>query len=120
MTVTHFEQGFDVCFLTYKQDSHSGAIVTQTPKHDLDLNVFVQRHVTVAFLSATWNTFQKHRSVIKKDQFQIIDAVERLRLLHLTFEDFQWFRGHVHFICTFHPVLKDNEFDKQAVEKSCR
>jgi hypothetical protein len=49
------------------------------PKEDLDLDILVQRHEPLAFVSGTFNTSQKHWSVIEKREFPIVEAVERLR-----------------------------------------
>ena len=60
MTVAHPKDGYDVCLFTDASDFHWSVIVAQMPKEDLDLDVLVQRHETLAFLSKTFNRSQKH------------------------------------------------------------
>ena len=97
-----------------------GVIVTQLPKGVLDLDVSVQRHEPLAFLSGTFNRSQKHWSVIEKEAFPIVEAVERLRHLLLRDEGFRLFTDHRNLIYVFDPILRDNDFKKQAVDKLCR
>jgi hypothetical protein len=90
------------------------------PKEDLDLDVLVQRHEPLAFLSGTFNRSQKHCSVIEKEAFPIVEAVERLRHLLLRDEGFRLFTDHRYLIYVLDPILRDNDFKKQAVDKLCR
>ena len=57
-----------MCLFTDVSDFHWDVIVTQMPKEDLDLDVLVQRHEPLAFLSGTFNRSQKHWSVIEKER----------------------------------------------------
>jgi hypothetical protein len=91
------------------------------PKEDLDLDVLLQRHEPLAFLSGTFKRSQKHWSVIEKKTFPIVEAVERLRhLLLLRDEGLRLFTDHRNLIYVFDPILRDNDFKKQAVDKLCR
>jgi hypothetical protein len=67
VTVAHPKNGYKECLFTDASDFHRGFIVTQMPKGDLD--VLVQRHEPLAFLSGTFNRSQKHWSVIEKEAF---------------------------------------------------
>ena len=67
--------------------------MTQLPKGVLDLDVLVQRHEPLAFLSGTFNRSQK--SVIEKEAFPIVEAVERLRHLLLRDEGFRLFTDDI-------------------------
>jgi len=58
--------------------------------------------------------------VIKKEAFPFVEAVERLRHLLLRDEGFRLFTDHRNLICVFDPMLRDNDFKKQAVDKLCR
>jgi hypothetical protein len=73
------------------------------PKEDLDLEAL-----------------EKHWSVIEKAAFPSVEAVERLHHLLLTDEGFRLFTEHRNLIYVFDPILRDNDFKKQAVEKLCR
>ena len=70
-----------MCFFTDASEYHWGVIVTQMTKEDLD--VLMQRHEPLAFLSGNFNRSPKHWSVIEKEAFPIVEAVERLRYLLL-------------------------------------
>jgi hypothetical protein len=120
VTVAYPKDGYEVCLFTDASDCHWGVIVTQMPKEDLDLHVLVQRHEPVAFLSGTFNRSQKHCSVIEKEAFPIVEAVERLRHLLLRDEGFRLFTDHRYLIYVLDPILRDNDFKKQAVDKLCR
>ena len=74
----------------------------------------------MAFLSGTFNRSQKHWNVIEKEAFPIAEAVESLRHLLLRDEGFKLFTDHRNLIYVFDPILRDNGFKKQAVEKLCR
>jgi len=120
VTVTHPKDGYEVCIFTNASDFHWGVIVTQMPKEDLDLDVLVQRHEPLAFLSGTFNRSQKHWTVIEKEAFPIVEAFERLRHLLLRDEGFRLLTDHRNLIYVFDPILRDNDFKKQAVDKLCR
>jgi hypothetical protein len=90
------------------------------PKEDLDLDVLVQRDEPLAFLSGTFNRSQKHCSMIEKEAFPIVEAVERLRHLLLRDEGFRLFTDHRNLIHVFDPILRDYDFKKQAVDKLCQ
>jgi len=98
-----------VCLFTGASDFHWGVIVTQMPKGNLDLDVLVQRHEPLAFLSGTCNRSHKHWSVIDKEAFPIVEAVERLRHLLLRDEGFRLFNDHRNLIYVFDPILRDND-----------
>jgi len=51
VTGAHPKDGYEVCLFTDAPDFHWDVIVTQMPKEDLDLDVLVQRHEPLAFLS---------------------------------------------------------------------
>jgi hypothetical protein len=120
VTVAHPKDGYEVCLFTDASDFHWGVIVTQMPKGDLDLDVLVQRHDPLAFLSGTFNRSQKHWSVIEKEAFPIVEAVERLRHLLLRDEGFRLFTDHRNLIYVFDPILRDNDLKKQEVDKLCQ
>jgi len=58
--------------------------------------------------------------VIEKEAVPIAEAVERLRHLLLRDEGFRLFIDHRNLIYVFDPILRDNDFKKQAVDKLCR
>ena len=60
----------------------------------MDLDILMQRHEPLAFLSGTFNKSQKHWSVIEKEAFPIVEAVERLRQLLLRDEGLRLFTDH--------------------------
>ena len=120
VTVAHAKDGYEVCLFPDASDFHCGIIVTQMTKEDLDLDVLVQRHDPLVFLSGTFNRSQKHWSLIEKEAFRIVEAVERLRHLLLRDEGFRLFTDHRNLISVFDPILRDNDFKKQAVDKLCR
>ena len=60
----------------------------------MDLDILMQRHEPLAFLSGTFNRSQKHWSVIEKEAFPIVEAVERLRQLLLRDEGLRLFTDH--------------------------
>jgi hypothetical protein len=120
VTVDHAKDAYKVCLLRDPSDFHWGVIVTQMPKEDFYLDGLVQRHEPLAFLSGTFNRSQKHWSVIEKEAFLIVEAVERPRHLLLRDEGFRLFTDHRNLIYVFHPILRDNDFKKQAVDKLCR
>ena len=107
-----------MCFFTDASEYHWGVIVTQMPKQDLD--VLVQRREPLGFFSGTFNRYQKHWSVIEKEAFPIVEAVERLRHLLLRDEGFRLFTDHRNLIYVFDPILRDNDFKKHAVDKLSR
>ena len=110
--VAHEKDGYEVCLFTDASDFHWGVIVTQMPKEDLDLDVLVQRHEPLAFLSGTFKRSQKHWSVIEKEAFPIVEAVERLRHLLLRDEGFRLFTDPRNLIYVFDPILRDNDVKK--------
>ena len=120
VTVAHPKDGYEVCLFTDALDFHWGVIVTQMQKKDLELDVLVQRHEPLAFLKGTFNISQKHWSVIEKEAFPCEEAVEGLRHLLLRDEGFRLFTDHRNVIYVFDPVLRDNDFKKQAVDKLWR
>jgi len=58
--------------------------------------------------------------VIEKEAFPIVEAVEILRHLLLRDEGFSLFTDHRNLIYVFDPILRDNDFKKQALDKLCR
>jgi hypothetical protein len=120
VTVSHPKDGYKMCLFTDASDFHWGVIMTQMPKEDLDFDVLVRGHEPLAFLSGTFNRSQKHWSVIEKEAFPSVEAVERLRHLLLRNKGFRLFTGHRNLIYVFDPILRDNDFKKQAVDKLCR
>ena len=76
VTVAHAKDGYEVCLFPDASDFHWGIIVKQMTKEDLDLNVLVQRHDPLVFLSGTINRSEKHWSLIEKEAFRIVEAVE--------------------------------------------
>jgi len=120
VTVAHPKDGYEVCLFTDASDFLWGVIVTQMPKEDFDLDVLVQRHEPLAFLSGTFNRSQKHWSVIEKEAFPVVEALERLRHLILGDEGFRLFTDNRNLIYVFDPILRDNDFKKQPVDKLCR
>jgi hypothetical protein len=51
VTVAYPKDGYEVCLFTDASDFHWDVIVTQMAVEDLDLDVLVQRHEPLAFLS---------------------------------------------------------------------
>jgi len=58
--------------------------------------------------------------VIEKEAFPTVEAVEILRHLLLRDEGFSLFTDHRNLIYVFDPILRDNDFKKQALDKLCR
>jgi hypothetical protein len=58
--------------------------------------------------------------VIEKEAFPIVEAVERLRHLFLRDEGFRLFTDHRNLTYVFDPILRDNDFKKQALDKLWR
>ena len=58
--------------------------------------------------------------MIEKEAFPIVEATERLFHLLLRDEGFRLFTDHRNQIHVFDPILRDNDFKKQAVDKLCR
>jgi len=89
-----------------------------------------ERRLGLGFLGAEtrtsgisqWNFLrsQKHWSVIEKEAFRIVEAVERLRHLLLRDEGIRLFTDHRNLIYVFDPILRDKDFKKQAVDKLWR
>jgi len=49
--IAHPKDGYEVCLFTDDSDFHCGVIATEMPKGDLHLDVLVERHEPLAFLS---------------------------------------------------------------------
>ena len=80
----------------------------------------IQRHQTLAFLSGSFSGAQLHWSVIEKEAFPIMEAMDRLRHFVVGEEAVRIFTDHGNLMYVFDPVTRSAHFGPQPADNLAR
>jgi hypothetical protein len=86
MTTTHPDPSKRVCVFTDASDAFYSGIITQVPKHHLDLNVHDQQHQPLAFTSGRFKGSRERWTIPEKEAFAVIETVTKHSYLLLAAE----------------------------------
>ena len=113
-----FEKQF--CLFTDASDLHWGVVLTQVTWIDDQECITKQSHEPLSFLSGSFSGSQLNWSIIEKEAFPIIAAVDRLRHYLLNDKGFRLYTDHRNLVYVFDPISRGSDCTKQTSEKLAR
>ena len=108
------------CLFTDASDLHWGVVLTQVTWIDEQECITKQSHEPLSFLSGSFSGSQLNWSIIEKEAFPIIAAVDRLRHYLLNDKGFRLYTDHRNLVYVFDPISRGSDCTKQTSEKLAR
>jgi hypothetical protein len=106
VNMAHPNPKHEVCLFTDATDKHWGLVVIQVPSEDIGQPLAIQRHQPLAFLSGSFSGAQLYWSVIEKEAFPIMEAIDHLHHFLVAEKPFRIFTNHDNSIYVFDPVSR--------------
>ena len=120
MRLAHPNFANEFCLFTDASDLHWGVVLTQLNDKNKASKVYERHHEPLAFLSGSFSGSQLRWSIVEKEAYPIIIALERLRHYLLNDKGFRLFTDHRNLIFIFDPTARDTDVPKQTSEKLAR
>ena len=106
VTLPHPKQDYELCLFIHASDPHWGIILTQVSKKQLKVSVHDHEHEPLPFFSGSFNRSQRHRSIIDKEAFPIMELLHKLRHCLLSDNLFRSLNKNRNFMFVFDPISK--------------
>ena len=101
------------CLFTDANEFNSSAVVTQIPVADLNRDLSQQRHEPLGFCGHKFAGSQLNWSIVEKEGFAVVDALQKLDYLLMNDRPFKLFVDHKNLIQIFSPT----EVSKPVAQK---
>jgi len=91
------------CLYTDANEFNTSAVVTQIPMADMDKKLDQQKHEPLGFCGHKFSGSELNWSIVEKEEFAIVDALNKLDYLLMNDRPFHLFVDHKNLIQIFSP-----------------